>query len=271
MRLPPALEARGDRLLHLASVGSTMDEARRLQETSTGGRVWIVADAQEAGRGRSGRVWRSPPGNLHLTLLAPTSLAPRDQPKLGFAAGVALAETAASLLPADAEVRLKWPNDLLVGGAKASGILLEGLGGGQAIAMGLGVNIAAHPDDTPYPATHLAAHAPALDRAGFFPVLAERLTATIAQLESDGFAPLRRRWLDRAAHLGQRISVRRDQRIIEGLFRDIDADGRLLLEADGSLVRIDAGDVFPLDKGASEAQERGLDKARPVQASSLIA
>ncbi len=235
-----------------------------------GVRAWIVADAQEAGRGRSGRLWRSPPGNLHLTLLTPTVLAPRDQPKLGFAAGVALAEAAAALLPADAAVRLKWPNDLLVDGAKASGILLEGLGG-AAVAIGLGVNIAAHPDDTPYPATHLAAHAPRLDRASFFPVLAERLAATIAELEIDGFAPLRRRWLDRAAHLGQRISVRRDERTLEGLFRDIDEDGRLLLDADGTLVRIDAGDVFPLDKGPPEAQERSLTGRRSAPVSPSIA
>ena len=248
-----------------------MDEARHVHGREPGARVWIVADAQEAGRGRGGRVWRSPPGTLHLTLLAPTALAPRDQPKLGFAAGVALAEAAAALLPDEADVRLKWPNDLLVSGAKASGILLEGLGGGQAIAIGLGVNIAAHPDDTPYPATHLAAHAPTVDRTGFVPVLAERLTAKIAQLESVGFAPLRRRWLDRAAHLGRRISVRRDQRIIEGLFRDIDDDGRLLLEAEGALVRIDAGDVFPLDKGPLAAQERGSAGARPALASAPIA
>ncbi len=271
LRLPSALEARGDRLLHLRSVGSTMDEARRLHEAAPGERVWIVADAQEAGRGRSGRLWRSPRGNLHLTFLAPTSLAPRDQPKLGFAAGVALADAAASLLPTDVDVRLKWPNDLLVGGAKASGILLEGLGGGTAVAMGIGVNIAGHPDDTPYPATHLARFASQLDRVGFFPVLADRLASTIADLERSGFEPLRRRWLAHAAHLGRSISVRRDDRTVDGVFRDIDPDGRLILDADGTTVRIDAGDVFPLDKGASEAQERDLNEARPKPASASIA
>ncbi len=201
--LPPALEARGDRLLHLASVGSTMDEARHLHEREPG-RVWIVADAQEAGRGRSGRVWLSPPGNLHLTLLSPTpNLAPRDQPKLASRPAWRSPNGGAALLPEEAEVRLKWPNDLLVDGAKASGILLEGLGGAPRSPSDSASISPRIPDDTPYPATHLAAHAPTLDRAGFFPVLAERLTETIARLESDGFAPLRRRWLDRAAHLGR--------------------------------------------------------------------
>jgi BirA family biotin operon repressor/biotin-[acetyl-CoA-carboxylase] ligase len=248
-----------------------MDEARHLHGREPGARIWIVADEQLAGRGRSGRLWRSPPGNLHMTLLAPTVLAPRDQPKLGFAAGVALAETAAALLPSAVAVRLKWPNDLLVDGAKASGILLEGLGGGSAVAMGLGVNIAAHPDDTPYRATHLSAFAPTLDRAGFFRLLAERLAAAIAGLESEGFAPLRRRWLARAAHLGRPISVRREERMVEGLFRDIDEDGRLLLDVDGSITRIDAGDVFPLDKGPPAAQERDLNEVRPATTSASIA
>ncbi len=247
-----------------------MDEARRCHEAAPGTRAWIVADRQETGRGRGGRQWRSPPGNLHMTLLLPTSLPLRDQPKLGFAAGVALAEATASLLPAGVSVALKWPNDLLVGGAKASGILLEGMGGGTAVAMGLGVNIAAHPDDTPYPATHLAAHAPGLDRGMFFPRLAGHLAAEIDRLETAGFQPLRRRWLERAAHLGRRITVRRDDGTIEGLFRDIDEDGRLLLDVEGVPLRIDAGDVFPLDKLSYQAQEQGSTGPRtPTPATSI--
>ncbi len=166
---------------------------------------------------------------------------------------------------------MKWPNDLLVGGAKASGILLEGIGGGTAVAMGLGVNIAAHPDDTPYTATHLAAHAPGLDRAAFFARLANHLSNEIDRFETTGFQPLRRRWLARAAHLGQRIAVRREDRVVEGLFLDIDEDGRLLLDADGAPVRIDAGDVFPLDKASHEAQEHRVIGSHPPPPAASIA
>jgi BirA family biotin operon repressor/biotin-[acetyl-CoA-carboxylase] ligase len=250
LRLPPALVAAGDALVRLDIVDSTMAEAaRRFAAGSDDRRLWIVADEQTSGRGRRGRAWSSPPGNLHLTLLLPTATPPRDQPKLGFAVGAALARTARALLPPDASATLKWPNDLLVGGAKASGLLLEGLGGGAAVAIGVGVNIVAHPPDTPYPATHLRAHAPDLTRETFFAALAEALVAEIADFaEGRGFALTRPRWLAHAAHVGERIAVRQDRGVPEGRFEGIDDEGRLVLRTDAGMQRIAAGDVFPLDK-----------------------
>ncbi len=225
-----------------------MEEARRRFTPDLAHRIWIVADEQTAGRGRQGRAWISPPGNLHLTLLAPTSAPPHDQPKLGFVAGVALAKSARGLLPATVPVGLKWPNDLIVAGAKSSGLLLEGLGQGAAVAIGLGVNIAASPPDTPYAATHLAAHAPDLTRERVFAALCEALLDEIAAFAAgSGFPFIRQRWLAHAAHLGQRIAVRQHDGALEGVFVDIDADGRLLLETRSGLRRIAAGDVFPLD------------------------
>jgi BirA family transcriptional regulator, biotin operon repressor / biotin---[acetyl-CoA-carboxylase] ligase len=250
MQLPPDLIAAGDELLVFAALDSTMDEARRRFAPGLAHRVWIVAGEQTAGRGRQGRDWVSPPGNLHMTLLLPTATPLRDQPKLGFAAGVALARAAEGLLPPTSAVRLKWPNDLLVDGAKTSGLLLEGLGAGDALAIGMGVNIAADPLQTPYPATHLAAHAPAVTREGFFASLAGTLTEEIDSFsDGRGFGLTRQRWLSRAAHLHQRISVRQDAGAIDGVFADLDTDGRLVLETEAKgLIRIAAGDVFPLDK-----------------------
>jgi BirA family transcriptional regulator, biotin operon repressor / biotin---[acetyl-CoA-carboxylase] ligase len=249
MHLPPNLSALGDTLITFDTIDSTMDEARRRFDSSVGIRLWIIAGEQGAGRGRQGRPWQSPPGNLHLTLLSPTHTPLRDQPKLGFVAGVALARAVSSLLPEQSNLQLKWPNDLLLDGAKVSGLLLEGLGQGAAVAIGIGVNIVAHPPDTPYPAAHLQMATPDITREILFPKLA---TALVEELDifanGSGFPLTRQRWLARAAHLGRSIRVRQGDISLEGVFHDIDPDGRLLLETSGGLARFDAGDVFPLDK-----------------------
>jgi BirA family transcriptional regulator, biotin operon repressor / biotin---[acetyl-CoA-carboxylase] ligase len=249
MQLPKQLTSAGDGLLVFDRIDSTMEEARRRWRDGVSRRLWIVASEQMAGRGRENRVWTSPPGNLHLTLLAQTHTPVRDQPKLGFVAGVALAKAVGSLLPATSTVCLKWPNDLLLDGAKVSGLLLEGLGQGAAIAIGIGVNVVAHPPDTPYPATHLRIVAPDLTREFLFERLATMLTEELAVFaEGTGFPLIRQRWLAYAAHLGQRIRIRQGDATLEGVFRDIDGDGRLILDTGGGLARVAAGDVFPLDK-----------------------
>jgi BirA family transcriptional regulator, biotin operon repressor / biotin---[acetyl-CoA-carboxylase] ligase len=249
MQLPPNLSALGDTILAFNSIDSTMDEARRRFDPTAGTRIWIIAGEQDAGRGRQGRQWQSPPGNLHLTLLSPTHTPLRDQPKLGFVAGVALARAVSSLLPDQSNLQLKWPNDLLLEGAKVSGLLLEGLGQGAAIAIGIGVNIVAHPPDTPYPAAHLRMAASDITRESLFTELAVALVEEIDLFANgSGFPLTRQRWLARAAHLGQSIRIRQGGTSLEGIFRDIDAEGRLLLDTSGGLARIDAGDVFPLDK-----------------------
>jgi BirA family transcriptional regulator, biotin operon repressor / biotin---[acetyl-CoA-carboxylase] ligase len=249
VQLPAHLSAHGDTLLAFDSIDSTMDEARRRFEPSMSSRLWIIAGEQGAGRGRLGRQWQSPPGNLHLTLLAPVQTPLRDQPKLGFVAGVALARAVESLLPNETNLRLKWPNDLLLDGAKVSGLLLEGVGQGTAIAIGIGVNIVAHPPDTPYAAAHLRMATPDITRESLFAKLAIALVEELDLFANGtGFPLTRQRWLARAAHLGRSIRVRQGETSLEGIFRDIDAEGRLLLETSGGLARIEAGDVFPLDK-----------------------
>ncbi|MGL4636509.1 MAG: biotin--[acetyl-CoA-carboxylase] ligase [Beijerinckiaceae bacterium] len=249
MQLPSELQTTGDRLLHFDSVDSTMEEARRQSAELLTGRLWITANQQTAGRGRQGRAWSSPVGNLSMTLLLPAPCALKDQPKLGFVAGVALANAATRCLGADAALGLKWPNDLLLSGAKASGLLLEGLNKGAAVAVGIGVNVASHPDDTPYAATHLKTAAPDLTVETLFQKLSSEIVRQLADFgDGSGFPLIRARWLALAAHLGQRISVRSSQGAVTGVFKDIDPDGRLLLETRTGLLRIDAGDVFPLDK-----------------------
>jgi len=232
------------------TIGSTMEECRRLagEGAPEGSLVW--AEEQTAGRGRRGRGWASPPGNLYLSLLLRPGLPPADGAKLGFVAALAMGGALAALLPDGEErVRLKWPNDLLIDGAKTGGILLEGQPGPDGrlswVILGIGVNVRSFPSDTPYPATSLQAVGgpsdPALLLAGF----AQRFPECYDSFRRNGFGPIRAAWMSRAAGISQAIVVRLERETVTGRFSTLDEEGRLWLElADGSRRGFTAGDVF---------------------------
>ncbi|MBN9554147.1 MAG: biotin--[acetyl-CoA-carboxylase] ligase, partial [Alphaproteobacteria bacterium] len=138
-------------------IDSTNEEARRLIAAGETGPVWLTASRQTAGRGRRGRAWESAGGNLAATLLL-RPVGPQAQwAELSFAAAIATADMAAALA-SGARIALKWPNDVLADSKKLAGILLEtGNGPKPALAIGIGVNLAHHPEGTEFPATSLAA------------------------------------------------------------------------------------------------------------------
>jgi len=235
------------RVVRLDAVDSTNDEARRRALAGDPGRLWIVADRQSAGRGRRGRAWISCAGNLHASALLIDPCPTAISPQLGFVAGVALARAAEE---AGAEARLKWPNDLVAGGGKCAGLLVEGVtlaGGGFGCVIGVGVNCASAPEGVGYPVGVLA------DRFGF-PISHEgMLTRLVAQFDralaewraGAGFAFIRDAWLARAAGLNGHIRVEtagRGQR--EGVFEGLDPGGRLLFRGEGGLETIEAGDIW---------------------------
>ena len=248
---------------HLAfdTLGSTNDESMtRLRAGDPGGLV-VTARSQTGGRGRQGRVWTSPPGNLYasLALLDPAPMA--AAPQLGFVAGVALATALRARLGGDARLQIKWPNDMVFEGAKLAGILLESAqlpGGHLACVIGFGVNCRSHPDGLPYPATDLrAACDTAADPEAVLANLLPEITRQLAIWNGGaGFAAIRAAWLERAAGLGARISVALPRGATQaGIFRGLDDAGRLLLDTDHGRVSVDAGDVFlpGLAAGAKEA------------------
>jgi BirA family biotin operon repressor/biotin-[acetyl-CoA-carboxylase] ligase len=197
--------------------------------------LWLRADAQTGGKGRQGRAWQSPPGNLHASTLV--RLQPDDPPAptLALAAAVALHETVAPLAP---EARIKWPNDLLVHGAKLAGILLERQG--EAVVVGFGVNLAHHPGDLERPATDLGG---VETPAAFLERLAGAFARWLARWRMEGLAPVRSAWLA-AAHPPGTPLVTRDA---SGTFDGLDTSGALRLRLeDGSLRVVHAGDVFLL-------------------------
>ena len=233
----------GVRLVVHDVLDSTNEEARRLALAGESGPLWIMAREQTAGRGRRGRPWVSERGNLFATLLtrAPQTTAAQ----LAFAAGLAVAATV-SFYCQPAEVTLKWPNDVLVRNEKVSGILLESLDK-ERLAIGVGINLADHPQGTEFPATSLAAltgSAPDPDDAMLR--LARHMAAWYEVWQTNGFVPVRAAWLQRAAGLRKSVKARLEGREMEGVFEDLDEDGALLLrDAAGALVRVTAGEVFP--------------------------
>lgn len=230
---------RGYALQRHAELDSTNDHARRLAEAGEGGPVWITAARQTAGRGRRGRVWQMPQGNLAATLLLrPVKNSPAQ---LSFAAALAVADMAVEDAPGHA-VTVKWPNDVLVDGRKLSGILLEA--GDGWLAVGIGVNLAAAPEGMAFPATSLAA-------LGISRTPDEALTGIAARFAhwydvwmADGFEPLRTAWLARAEGLGGPIHARLPHEERHGLFVGLDPDGALLLDEQGRTRAITAGEVY---------------------------
>ncbi|WP_245422029.1 biotin--[acetyl-CoA-carboxylase] ligase [Alsobacter soli] len=248
MKLGPAAQAEGYRLESFATLGSTNDEAMARARAGDPGRLWITAQAQEQGRGRSGRRWVSPKGNLYASLLLRSPCAPSVAPQLGFVAAVALHRALSGVtgLP-PGRLALKWPNDLLLDRAKLAGVLVEGslLGDELAVVIGIGVNAAHHPAETPYPATDLGAAGLPVGVAPLFASLSDSLALTFKRWAGgEAFGAIRRDWLDRAGGLGETITVRRPEGDRRGVFVDLDPGGRLLLDEGGRRVAIEAGDVF---------------------------
>jgi BirA family biotin operon repressor/biotin-[acetyl-CoA-carboxylase] ligase len=241
--------AAGHRLESFDELGSSNDEAMARARAGEPGNLWIVAGEQTKGRGRLGRVWRSPPGNLYASLLVVDAAPPALCAELGFVAGVALAGALKRLLRDPSLLRLKWPNDALFNGAKLSGLLLEGASladGRFACVIGFGVNCQSSPQDLPYPTACLHdIGAVSAERGDLLALLADDMAHWLNIWDrGGGFARVREAWLGLASGIGEEISVAQGAVTRRGVFQGIDAQGRLLLDMGGGKpVVVEAGDV----------------------------
>lgn len=235
----------GYRLIRLDEIDSTNSEAQRLAEAGEGGPVWITADRQTAGRGRRGRAWAQGTGNLAATLLI--TQPPPGYAQLSFAAALAVADTATHFAPS-AAIALKWPNDVLAAGKKTAGILLEsGLtkANDRWLAVGIGINLAHYPEGTEFPATALSSFVTPPDPMDALAVLAARFAHWYDGWMSEGFEILRTAWLARASGLGAPIRARlANHETRHGVFEGVDGNGALLLNEQGRVTAIAAGEVF---------------------------
>jgi len=235
----------------LATVDSTNAEAARLAPALTGP-AWILAGQQTAGRGRRARVWSSPPGNFHATLIFRPDGPPAQAALHSFAASLALRDALATLTGLPAAFTLKWPNDVLLNGGKLAGILLESTSHGAQLthlSIGVGVNLIAAPDpsqldpDALTPVTLLAETGLRIRPETLLDHLAPAFAARAAQL-AGGFAHTRADWLAQAANLGQPIRARTAQQTTHGTFETIDNTGALILRTPEGPRAIPAAEVF---------------------------
>jgi BirA family biotin operon repressor/biotin-[acetyl-CoA-carboxylase] ligase len=265
--LSPSVTSSGARLEAFDSIESTNSEALARVRSGERGPLWLVTSHQTAGRGRRQRPWLSPPGNLAASVIQTVDVPPATAATLSFTAALAL-DAALQRLSTETVTReelghesfakssakssaksfaLKWPNDILFGTEKVAGILLETdqNADGLSVVIGIGVNIVAAPQGTPYPATSLAAQGVTLNAANVFTALTDGWAKFFALWDKGrGFPKIRDLWLDRAAGLGEPVTIRNGESKVSGIFETIDDSGCLILkEIDGKRVSIAAGDV----------------------------
>ena len=232
----------GHPVRHFDRIDSTNLEARRLADDGEGGPLWLWADVQTGGRGRLGRSWVSEPGNLYATFLFAIAARPEVAVQVSFVAALAVHDMVAALRP-DLGVSIKWPNDVLIGGAKFCGVLPEVVGSDPTrIAIGCGVNVAHAPQGTPYPVTALGAGIPL---ESVFQELDSNLSNRLKIWdEGRGFGAIREAWERRALGLGGEVTAELGGSSIAGTFEGLATDGALIMRlADGSLKSIHSGEV----------------------------
>lgn len=228
-------------LVARGSVVSTNDEAMHLAEGGAPEGTIVWAREQTGGRGRRGRHWSSPAGNLYTsTVLRPACLAPQAV-ELGFVAALAVSD----VVPEGRETRLKWPNDVMVDGGKVAGILLESaIGEGglvEHVVAGIGINVGFAPQlpEMRYPGASLGGSVEdALER------LAHSLARRLADWRQHGFAAVRAQWLAKAGPLGTTVDVRLGEELVQGRFAGLDPEGALLLDTAGGPRRIVSGELL---------------------------
>jgi BirA family biotin operon repressor/biotin-[acetyl-CoA-carboxylase] ligase len=228
-------------LVALDSVGSTNDEAARLADAGAPEGTVVWSREQTGGRGRRGRQWASPVGNLYTsTILRPGGAAGRAA-ELGFVAALAVAD----IVPAGRALRVKWPNDVLVEGGKVAGILLESAigqtGQVQHVVAGIGVNVGFAPQ-LPEMRYRGAALGGSVEAA--LEKLTAALAARLAEWRRDGFETVRAAWLAKAGPIGAEVDVKLGEELVRGRFAGLDREGALLLETAAGPRKIVSGELL---------------------------
>jgi len=227
------------RLVEMVAVDSTNEEAKRLACSGAADGTLVWAQRQTAGRGRRGRVWTSEPGNLYASFVLRPNCAPFQAAQLTFVAALAVRDMLTIFLNNSDTIACKWPNDVLIGGRKISGILLESSTAGSGIVdwlvLGIGVNLRHHPDIAGrHPATDLSAEgAGAVASSSALETLAIAFAERRGEWLHGGFEAVRNAWLKHAYGLGQTAHIKLENASHSGLFIGIDESGALRLKADG--------------------------------------
>lgn len=236
------------RRLHLSEVDSTNDEALRRVADGEGAPFWLTADRQIGGKGRRGRSWISDDGNLFASLVFPAVLLPSEIGRLPLVAAVVVHAAIDRLLSGCGDLKIKWPNDVLIAGRKISGILIEQhqIAGEAVVVVGIGINIRTRPEIENYPTACLADLRGDLTPDVVWRELDRQFAKWIDVWSAeDGFASIRTQWLCHAAGLGDTIVVSGEKTSRAGIFDSLDENGYLILRnQNGSVEKIATGDVI---------------------------
>jgi BirA family transcriptional regulator, biotin operon repressor / biotin---[acetyl-CoA-carboxylase] ligase len=242
-------------LVTLDVTDSTNKDARELAMAGAVEGTLVWAKSQGAGRGRRGRDWASPPGNMYASLILRPDCAPATAAQISFVTALAIRDAVSDHLSGDHIAQLKWPNDVLVGNKKIAGILLESqLAKGNELdwlVVGTGVNIQTFPDNVERPATSLNALNSDVDVVRFVESYATHMLTWYQTWQQRGFAPVRQAWLDHAWGQGGPVEVRLGSETFQGVFEDLDETGALIVSTAEGTRLVSAGDVFPLIEEAS--------------------
>lgn len=240
------------RIVHLAETASTNADAMRLGLSGEELPLWVIADTQTGGRGRSGRSWVSRPGNLHASVALQSNAPLEKAGQLSLLAGIAVIDAVRATmdLAPGTEIRLKWPNDILAGSAKAGGILVESTsvraGPGFLAILGFGVNLITAPDDLGRAVTALSQHGKAPEPLGFLETLSEKVFFWLDHWRaSEGFAAIREAWLERAGEMGESIVINTTAGHLSATYQGLSETGALRADVGGGAIReISYGDVM---------------------------
>ncbi|EJF75906.1 biotin--[acetyl-CoA-carboxylase] ligase [Bartonella alsatica] len=234
------------------TVDSTNLIAQRKAQAGYHGYLWIVAQEQSQGRARRGRTWSSPKGNLYSSLLLTDDIIHQTAAQLGFVAGVSVVEAIKQFIKNEKQMKsivtLKWPNDILLRGAKSSGILLEifKLPSQQyALVIGFGINVKHHYEDAPYLTSSLKNIGLCVEKEQLFTVLTEYFAKNyLLWKQPAGCDIIRKKWLLYSAHFGRHIKITNNKEIIEGIFEGLDSNFNCIIkQKNGQKAIITAGDV----------------------------
>lgn len=238
------------KILNFAETGSTNADAMRLALEGETLPFWVTADIQTGGRGRSGRRWISQPGNLHASLAIRCNAPKEKAGQLSLLAGISLMDAVRATmdLAPEAELRLKWPNDILIGVAKVGGILIESTslrdGSGILAILGFGLNLVAFPDAIGRQVTALARYGAPPEPRVLLSALSDRLFFWLDRWNgASGFDAIRQAWLERAGPVGEAIVVNTAAGPVSAAYKGLAETGALLVEIDGGTREFNYGDV----------------------------
>jgi BirA family biotin operon repressor/biotin-[acetyl-CoA-carboxylase] ligase len=238
------------RILHLADTASTNADAMRLALGGEELPLWVVADTQTAGRGRSGRTWVSQSGNLHASLAFRCTAPMEKAGQLSLLAGISVVDAIRDTmdLASGTELRLKWPNDILIGIAKAGGILVESTssreGSGFLAILGFGLNLISSPEPIGREVTALGRYGKAPEPLVLMKALSERVFFWLGRWKSgEDFAAIREAWLERAGSIGELLVINTTSGAVSATYQGLSETGALLADVEGTVREFGYGDV----------------------------